>query len=73
MQILRALALLLGAGLAEIALADTYLTAARLLDTERGRLLESPAVIVTGNPLEDITVTESVSFVMKDGVVYKSP
>jgi imidazolonepropionase-like amidohydrolase len=30
-------------------------------------------VAVPGNPLEDIRVTESVSFVMKDGVVYKAP
>ncbi|GHF12129.1 Xaa-Pro dipeptidase [Kordiimonas sediminis] len=28
-------------------------------------------VAVQGNPLEDITLTEKVSFVMKDGVVYK--
>ena len=28
-------------------------------------------VAVSGNPLEDISVMESVSFVMKDGVVYK--
>ncbi|MFT7286500.1 MAG: imidazolonepropionase-like amidohydrolase [Halieaceae bacterium] len=28
-------------------------------------------VAVRGNPLEDISVTESVSFVMKDGVIYK--
>jgi imidazolonepropionase-like amidohydrolase len=30
-------------------------------------------VAVDGNPLDDIAVTESVSFVMKDGVVYKTP
>ena len=29
-------------------------------------------VAVPGNPLEDISVTESVSFVMKDGVIYKN-
>ena len=28
-------------------------------------------VAVSGNPLEDISVMESVSFVMKDGIVYK--
>lgn len=28
-------------------------------------------VAVPGNPLEDITATERVSFVMKGGVVYK--
>jgi imidazolonepropionase-like amidohydrolase len=30
-------------------------------------------VAVPGNPLDDIRVTEAVAFVMKDGVVYKSP
>ena len=30
-------------------------------------------VAVSGNPLEDISVTEQVGFVMKDGVVYKRP
>ncbi|WP_439100805.1 Xaa-Pro dipeptidase [Congregibacter sp.] len=29
-------------------------------------------VAVEGNPLEDISVTESVSFVMKDGIVFKN-
>jgi len=29
-------------------------------------------IAVSGNPLDDITLTESVSFVMKDGVVYKN-
>lgn len=28
-------------------------------------------VAVSGNPLEDISVTESINFVMKDGVVYR--
>ena len=30
-------------------------------------------IAVPGNPLEDIQVTESVNFVMKDGVIYKAP
>ena len=30
-------------------------------------------VAVPGNPLDDIRVTERVAFVMKDGVIYKSP
>lgn len=30
-------------------------------------------VAVPGNPLDDISVTERVAFVMKDGVIYKSP
>ena len=29
-------------------------------------------VAVPGNPLNDITLMESVSFVMKDGIVFKS-
>lgn len=29
-------------------------------------------VAVSGNPLEDISVTETISFVMKDGVIYKN-
>jgi imidazolonepropionase-like amidohydrolase len=28
---------------------------------------------VPGNPLEDITTTQRVAFVMKDGKVYKRP
>jgi imidazolonepropionase-like amidohydrolase len=49
--------------------------AAELLGVEdRGRLapgLRADIVAVPGNPLEDIRVTERVSFVMKQGVVYK--
>lgn len=30
-------------------------------------------IAVPGNPLEDISVTQRVSFVMKDGVIYKRP
>ncbi|MBP6077525.1 MAG: amidohydrolase family protein [Xanthomonadales bacterium] len=30
-------------------------------------------VAVPGNPLDDISATERVAFVMKDGVIYKSP
>lgn len=30
-------------------------------------------IAVPGNPLEDISVTQHVSFVMKDGVIYKRP
>jgi imidazolonepropionase-like amidohydrolase len=36
---------------------------------EEGKLAD--IVAVQGNPLEDISLMESVSFVMKDGVVYK--
>jgi imidazolonepropionase-like amidohydrolase len=49
--------------------------AAELLGVEdRGRLapgLRADIVAVPGNPLEDVRVTEKVSFVMKNGVVYK--
>jgi imidazolonepropionase-like amidohydrolase len=30
-------------------------------------------IAVPGNPLEDISVTQRVSFVMKGGVIYKRP
>jgi imidazolonepropionase-like amidohydrolase len=30
-------------------------------------------IAVAGNPLDDITLLEDVQFVMKGGVVYKSP
>jgi imidazolonepropionase-like amidohydrolase len=36
---------------------------------EEGKLAD--IVAVQGNPLDDISLMESVSFVMKDGVVYK--
>lgn len=48
--------------------------AAELIDaTDRGRLAEgqlADVIAVPGNPLEDITVTRNVSFVMKGGKVY---
>lgn len=51
------------------------LHAAELLGvSDRGRLapgLRADIVAVPGNPLEDIHVTERVSFVMKAGVVYR--
>ena len=49
-------------------------TAAELINvTDRGRLAEgqlADIIAVPGNPLEDITVTQKVSFVMKGGKVY---
>jgi imidazolonepropionase-like amidohydrolase len=49
-------------------------TAAELIDvTDRGRLGEdllADVIAVPGNPLEDITVTQHVQFVMKGGKVY---
>lgn len=38
---------------------------------EVGRLAD--IIAVPGNPLEDISVTERVAFVMKGGIVYKRP
>jgi imidazolonepropionase-like amidohydrolase len=59
----------------EVLRAD-YLNGARILMMENqiGKL--SPGyfadiVAVSGNPLQDISVTEHVSFVMKGGVVYR--
>ena len=43
----------------------------RLGTIETGKLAD--LVAVPGDPLADITVMQRVSFVMKDGVVYKSP
>lgn len=52
-------------------------TAAELIDkTDRGRLATgqlADIIAVPGNPLEDITVTRNVSFVMKGGKVYVDP
>lgn len=52
-------------------------TAAELIDkTDRGRLATgqlADIIAVPGNPLEDITVTQNVSFVMKGGKVYVDP
>ncbi|QIZ76689.1 metal-dependent hydrolase family protein [Ferrimonas lipolytica] len=41
----------------------------KLGSVESGKLAD--LVAVKGNPLEDITLMESVSFVMKDGTIYK--
>jgi len=49
-------------------------TAAELINAgDRGRLAPgqfADIIAVPGNPLEDITVTQNVSFVMKGGKVY---
>ncbi len=43
--------------------------------TDRGRLAEgllADIIAVPGNPLEDITVTQHVDFVMKGGKVFRN-
>ena len=58
------------------ALRAATVTSAELLQvTDRGRLapgLLADIIAVPGDPTEDITMTESVSFVMKDGRVYRN-
>jgi imidazolonepropionase-like amidohydrolase len=54
--------------------AATVNSAELLQVTDRGRLapgLLADIIAVPGDPTKDITMTESVSFVMKDGQVYK--
>ena len=69
--------LMVGAGIPPMyALQAATLNAATLLrkDKELGTLGSgkiADVVAVPGNPLEDISVMKQVSFVMKDGVVYK--
>ena len=59
------------------AIVAATVTSAELVDVDdRGRLapnLLADVIAVPGDPTEDITVTEDVQFVMKGGVVYKSP
>ena len=58
------------------ALRAATVTSAELLQvTDRGRLapgLLADIIAVPGDPTEDITMTESVRFVMKDGRVYRN-
>jgi imidazolonepropionase-like amidohydrolase len=57
------------------ALRAATLVSAQLIDVDdRGRLEEgllADVIAVPGNPLEDITLTESVRFVMKGGQIYR--
>ena len=70
-------ALMVEAGMAPAdALRSATINSAQLLGVsdilgtlEAGKLAD--IVAVSGNPLDDISLMESVSFVMKDGVVYK--
>jgi imidazolonepropionase-like amidohydrolase len=59
------------------AIVAATVTSAELVDVDdRGRLvpdLLADIIAVPGDPTEDVTVTEDVQFVMKGGVVYKSP
>jgi imidazolonepropionase-like amidohydrolase len=60
------------------ALRSATVTAAELLGTQDQSGSLAPGkwadiVAVPGDPLKDITVLEKVDFVMKDGVVYKTP
>ncbi len=54
MQMIRALTFLLAGCLSHGALADTVITAARLVDTERGRVMQLPAVLVSGNRVVEV-------------------
>ena len=56
--------------------AATSVTAELFGLTDVGTLapgMQADIVAVPGNPLEDITALESVSFVMKGGTVHKAP
>ena len=55
-----------------------YLNCARILEWQDkvGQLkpgFYADIVAVPGNPLEDITAVERVSFVMRGGVIYRQP
>ena len=55
--------------------AATTVSAELIGVTDRGRLepgLLADVVAVPGNPLDDISLTEQVRFVMKGGVVYRN-
>ncbi|HXY93590.1 MAG TPA: amidohydrolase family protein [Acidimicrobiia bacterium] len=59
------------------AIVAATVTSAELVDVDdRGKLapdLLADVIAVPGDPTEDITVTDDVRFVMKGGVVYKTP
>ncbi|GFG74551.1 metal-dependent hydrolase family protein [Mycobacterium botniense] len=63
----------LGIPPAAVLRAATVTAAELILATDRGRLAEgmlADVIAVPGNPLQDITVTQNVGFVMKGGKVY---
>jgi len=72
-------ALLVSAGATPMqALQAATITAAKILGESgtQGTLdvgMRADIVAVPGNPLEDISVTERVAFVMKDGVIHREP
>ena len=69
--------MLVNAGMTPMqAIQSATLVAAQLLFEEKnlGQLapgMLADIVAVDGNPLEDIRLLEDISFVMKDGVIYK--
>ena len=73
----RELVLMAQYGMAPVAVLQAdYLNGAKLLgwDGKIGELKPgyfADVIAVPGNPLEDISVTQKVKFVMKDGVVYR--
>ena len=55
--------------------AATTVAAELISKTDRGVLepgLLADIIAVPGNPLDDISVTEKVAFVMKNGTIYRS-
>ncbi|MFL6248702.1 MAG: amidohydrolase family protein [Thermoanaerobaculia bacterium] len=70
----REFALMTSLGMSPAAALRTTATSAALLGVDAGTIVAgkfADIVAVPGNPLDDITATERVSFVMKEGVIVK--